>query len=81
MSNTPGDAQWPMQWSLSGKVNWRASRNTALALTAGSVSIILLIVAIAVNSTNQPTPLIVVALIDAIIIPAYFVAGVLDLRT
>ncbi|MCL6706078.1 hypothetical protein M8R20_03595 [Pseudomonas sp. R2.Fl] len=40
----PGHKRLPMQWSLSGKVNWTAPRLVALSLTPALVGLVMLFV-------------------------------------
>lgn len=46
----------PMQWSLTGAVNWTAPRRIALAFTPVLATIILTAVALSVSLSDDPRP-------------------------
>jgi hypothetical protein len=46
----------PMQWSVTGKVNWTAPRRIALAFTPVLATVILTAVALSVSLSGDPRP-------------------------
>lgn len=77
----PRHARWPMQWGASGKVNWRASRAVALAMSLGVSVFVLGFAAWSANATEQPGMLMTVSLISAIVVCGYLIAAVRDIRS
>jgi len=64
-----GIARLPMQWSLSGRVNWTAPRRIALAFTPALAAIVLIFMQITARARPQ-TP-------DGSILPALLSAALL----
>ena len=77
---TSRDARWPMQWSVSGDVNWRASRTVALLMSVGTAGGVLALVAWSANATHRPGMLMAVSLVSAAVVCGYLIAAVRDLR-
>lgn len=75
---TPAEGSWPMQWGITGDVNWRAPRIAALAFTYVIGAFVLGVTALAANGRNQPFLLIVTSLVSALVFVLYYAAVVRD---
>jgi hypothetical protein len=79
-SATPAGRTWPMQWGLSGGVNWRAPRPAALTLSLLVSISVIAFVAYAANAKERPALLVIVSLVQVAAFCGYFLAVVRDLR-
>jgi hypothetical protein len=79
-SATPGGRTWPMQWGITGAVNWRAPRPAALTLSLLVSISVIAFVAYAANAKEWPALLVIVSLFQVAAFCGYFLAVVRDHR-
>jgi hypothetical protein len=79
-SATPAGRSWPMQWGITGSVNWRAPRAAALSLALVVPVFALAFVAFAANHAERPALLVIVSLVQLAAFGGYFIGVVRDLR-